>query len=124
MIRYLQRVTQALAAVRTHEAVFAIVLQDALDALGGIVEPSFWSRMEACRSSLRGQDDHSVWQDGDLRGHPPSPDALRSNTPLFFSHHGDLTAAYQSWKPIRRRRSVATRSCRWWKRDARWVPSC
>ena len=95
LIRYLQRVTQALAAVRTHEAVFAIVLQDALDALGGIGGAILLVQDGGLQVvARRGQDDDSVWQDGDLSGHRPSPDALRSNTPLFFSHHGDLTAAY------------------------------
>jgi signal transduction histidine kinase len=42
----------------------------------------------------RGHDDASVWQDGNLSGRRPGPDALRLNTPLFFPQSGDLVAAY------------------------------
>ena len=95
LITHLQRVTQALAAVRTQDGVFGLILQDALEALGGISGAVLLVKDAALHVAARhGQDDASVWQGGDLTGHRPSPDALRTNTPLFFSRYGDLTAAY------------------------------
>ncbi|AWN24293.1 GAF sensor signal transduction histidine kinase [Deinococcus irradiatisoli] len=90
-----QTLVQALAAVRTQESVFDLILRDGLEALGGIGGAVLLMHEGALRVAARhGPVEASVWQDGDLEGHRPSPDALRTNTPLFFSHHGELTAAY------------------------------
>ncbi|GGM20006.1 GAF domain-containing protein [Deinococcus aerophilus] len=92
---HLQGVTQALAAVRQQDEVFDIVLRDALDALGGISGAVLLVQDGRLHVAARsGQDGASVWQAGDLEGHRPSPDALRSNTPLFFGRSGDLATAY------------------------------
>ncbi len=92
---HLQGVTRTLVAVRTQEEVFDVVLRDALDALGALGGAVLLVKDKAYSvAARRGYADASVWQDGDLDAHLPGSDALRSNTPLFFSHHGDLTAAY------------------------------
>ncbi|GGO38982.1 hypothetical protein GCM10008949_46410 [Deinococcus humi] len=95
LLTHLQKVTQALAAVRQPDAVFDIILGDALDALGaisGVVLLVEQAQLQV--AARRGHDDASVWQAGDLSGRRPSPDALRLNTPLFFPQSGDLVAAY------------------------------
>lgn len=94
-MHHLQEVTQALAAVHGPDQVFDIVLRDALKALGGISGAVLLVERGQLQVAARsGQHTASVWQAGALEGHRPSPDALRSNTPLFFSNSGDLAAAY------------------------------
>ncbi len=91
----LQSLTEALAAVRTQQEVTDLLLRDArgaLNAVSGAVLLVQDGRLHVVDRS--GHDDASVWQDGDLDGHRPSPDALRANTPLFFREGGALTAAY------------------------------
>ena len=95
LLTHLQSVTQALAAVRQSDEVFQIILGDALNALGaisGVVLLVEQTQLQVV--ARRGHDDASVWQDGDLSGRRPSPDALRLNTPLFFPESGDLVAMY------------------------------
>ncbi len=95
LMGHLQHVTQALAAVRRQSEVFDLVLSDALEALGGVGGAVLLVEGNRLRvAARRGHEDLSIWQAGDLQGHRPSPDALRTNTPLFFTHHGDLAAAY------------------------------
>ena len=95
LISQLQHVTQALAAVRQQAEVFDIILQDALEALGGVSGAVLLVQENQLHiAARRGHDDASIWQGGDLSGHRPSPDALRLNTPLFFSNYGDLVATY------------------------------
>ncbi len=95
LIIQLQHVTQALAAVRQQPEVFEIILRDALQALGGIGGAVLLVQDDQLQiAARRGHEDVTVWQSGDLDGHGPGPDALRSNTPLFFSKHGELAAAY------------------------------
>ncbi|GGL79323.1 hypothetical protein GCM10010840_16500 [Deinococcus aerolatus] len=91
----LQALTQHLAAVRTQDQVTDLILHDALQALGGIGGTVLLVRDHALKVVARhGQTQASVWQDGNLEGPRPSPDALRSRTPLFFEHAGALVAAY------------------------------
>ncbi|GGO26346.1 hypothetical protein GCM10008949_17060 [Deinococcus humi] len=95
LLAHLLRVTQALAAVRQPNEVFDIILNDgltALNAISGTVLIVQGGRLHV--TARKGQDTASIWQDGDLEGHRPSPDALRSNTPLFFRKAGELVAAY------------------------------
>ncbi|WP_161884348.1 ATP-binding protein [Deinococcus alpinitundrae] len=95
LITHLQDVTQALAAVRVQEEVFGIILNDALQALqgiAGVVLLVAGNRLQV--AARRGHDDASVWRDGTLEDARPGPDALRANTPLFFSGGGDLINAY------------------------------
>ncbi|CAM4128109.1 GAF domain-containing protein [Deinococcus marmoris] len=95
LLAHLQHVTQALAAVRQADEVFDIILSDALAALGAISGVVLLVEQSHLRVAARsGHDDASIWQDGDLSGHRPSPDALCRDTPLFFSKSGDLVAAY------------------------------
>ena len=95
LISHLQSVTQALAAVRQQDEVFSIILNDALKALAAIGGAILLVQGDQlCVAARRGHDESSVWQDGHLGERRPGPDALRANTPLFFSHHGDLAAAY------------------------------
>jgi len=51
---------------------------------------------ELCMTARQGQDQQgtSIWQDGPLEGHTPATDVLRTRRPLFFSHGGELVAAY------------------------------
>nr|WP_280527632.1 GAF domain-containing protein [Deinococcus humi] len=91
----LQGLTEVLAAVRTQQEVTDLLLRDArgaLNAVSGAVLLVQDGRLHVV--ARRGDDDASIWQDGDLDGHRPSPDALRTNTPLFFREGGELTAAY------------------------------
>ncbi len=95
LLAHLLRVTQALAAARQPGEVFGIILNDALTALNaisGTVLVVQGARLHV--AARKGQDTASVWQDGNLEGHRPSPDALRANTPLFFRKSGELVAAY------------------------------
>jgi len=95
LITHLQGVTQALAAVRRQDEVFGIVLNDALEALGGVSGAVSLVQGERLHIAARqGHDEASVWQDRALSDAAPSPDALRANSPLFFSHGGDLVRAY------------------------------
>ena len=95
LIIHLQGVTQALAAVRRQDEVFGIILNDALEVLQGIAGTVLLVQGERLHvAARRGHDDASVWQDSALSDSRPGPDALRTNTPLFFRHSGDLVAAY------------------------------
>jgi len=87
----LQELTQDLAAVFTQAEVFSLIMRDALEALGGSSGAVSLVQGERAR---RGHDGASVWQDTALRDSRPGPDALRANTPLFFSGGGDLVAAH------------------------------
>ena len=63
-----------------------IIFNDALNALSGIAGVVRLVRAITCASWPGGaHDDASVWQDSYLDAHQPGPDALRLNTPLFFS---------------------------------------
>ncbi|MBB6018735.1 ATP-binding protein [Deinococcus radiopugnans] len=91
----LQGLTEDLAAARTQQEVTDLVLHNtlpALNAVSGAVLLVQEGRLHVV--ARRGDDDASIWQDGDLDGHRPSPDALRAKTPLFFRESGELTAAY------------------------------
>ncbi|QFP77453.1 GAF domain-containing protein [Deinococcus sp. AJ005] len=91
----LQNLTENLAAVRTQQEVTGLVLRDALSALRAISGVVLLVQDGQLHVVARnGYDDASIWQDGDLEGHRPSPDALRRDTPLFFQESGELAAAY------------------------------
>ncbi len=95
LMTHLQDLTQHLAAARTQDEVFELILRDTLDALWGIGGTVLLVQGDQLQvAARRGQTGVSVWQAGNLAGPGPSADALRLNTPLFFGAGGELAAAY------------------------------
>ncbi|GAA4013444.1 hypothetical protein GCM10022631_26360 [Deinococcus rubellus] len=95
LMNRLQGMTQDLAAVYTQTEVFELILNDALEALGGISGAVLLVQDDRLRvAARRGHDDASVWQDVTLSDAHPSPDVLQTNTPRFFNGGGDLVRAY------------------------------
>ncbi|UQN08296.1 ATP-binding protein [Deinococcus sp. QL22] len=95
----LQAVTEALAAARTQEDVFEIVLTPALEAMSAIAgvvmlvdETGERLTMAARKGYEAGR--QTLWQDGPLDGSVPAADALAQYRPLFFEQQGDLIWAY------------------------------
>ncbi len=95
----LQAVTEALAAARTQEDVFGIVLtpvMEALDAISGAVLLVNGSnkRLEIAATQGHEQEAQTLWQDGPLDDNVPAGDALARHEPLFFEHQAALVQAY------------------------------
>ncbi|AFZ69189.1 ATP-binding protein [Deinococcus peraridilitoris] len=99
LIARLQDVTEQLAAARTQEQVFVIVLQPALQALkalAGVVLLVNAAKDRLEIAAVQGYEEgaQTIWQNGPLNGNGPAGDVLRKNTPLFFEHQDDLLRAY------------------------------
>nr|WP_246580644.1 GAF domain-containing protein [Deinococcus aestuarii] len=99
MSERLQDVTEALAAARTPEEVFEVVLEPALDALEAIAGAvllvgASGDRLEIAATQGYERGAQTVWQDGPLDGNVPAGDALKRHEPLFFEHEGDLKRVY------------------------------
>lgn len=96
MLRHLQKVTEALADTTSQDAVFQVILQPALNALGaaaGTVLLLDGSELHPVASSGL-ENVISLWQDGPLSEHAPTSDVIHSRAPLFFEHSEDLKRAY------------------------------
>ncbi|KEF34125.1 hypothetical protein RDMS_08835, partial [Deinococcus sp. RL] len=95
----LQDVTEALAAARTAQEVYRVVLSPALTALGAIAGAVLLLSASGERLELAALHGHeagaqTVWQDGPLEPDLPAGDALRRREALYFEHEGDLLRAY------------------------------
>ncbi|MFC4637461.1 GAF domain-containing protein [Deinococcus hohokamensis] len=94
----LQRVTEALAAARRQDEVFAVVMEAALGALEAVAgavllvsADGAWLTLAAAQGQASGQ---TLWQDGPLNREVPGGDALLRREALFFEHEGALVRAY------------------------------
>ena len=101
LLEQLQLITEQLAAATTPAAVYQIVLEPALRALGAVSGLVMLLNLESGVPCLNTVAQHghvagvpSIWQPTDLSDTAPSTDALRGRVPLYFSHSGDLRAAY------------------------------
>ncbi len=95
LLARLQGVTGELAAARTQQAAFGLLLGPALEAVGAVGGAALLASGNRLDVAARGGPaSASVWQDGSLGSAGPGADALRSGQPLFFGHAGALTAAY------------------------------
>ena len=102
LLEQLQPITEQLAAATTAADVYQVVLEPALRALGAVsglimlldkaADDSPCLRTVAQHGHVAGVP--SVWQPTPLTDTAPTTDALRRRTPLYFSHSGDLKAAY------------------------------
>ncbi|WP_133161884.1 GAF domain-containing protein [Deinococcus koreensis] len=95
----LQELTEQLAAARTPDEVFRVVLTPALAALDAVAGAVLLVDEEASRLTLavtQGDeaDVQTVWQDGPLERAVPAGDALERHEALFFEHPGELARAY------------------------------
>lgn len=95
----LQSVTEALAAVRTQQDVFRVVLTPALqavDAVAGAVLLVDQTGQYLTVAATQGHEEgaHTLWQDGPLTSSVPAGDALKRQEALFFEHEGALMRAY------------------------------
>ena len=94
----LQDVTELLAAARTQDDVFAVILRPALEALGAISGTVLLLSADGRRllHAVTESEEHRplLWQDGPLESSLPTGEALARHVPLFFEHAGALTAAY------------------------------
>ncbi|WP_261664930.1 GAF domain-containing protein [Deinococcus sp. Marseille-Q6407] len=99
LAEHLQDMTERLAATRTQEAIFQIVLQPALqslDAIAGaiLLIDSSGEQLEVAATRGYSAEAQTIWQDGPLTGNVPAGDALKQHEALFFEHQGDLLKAY------------------------------
>jgi signal transduction histidine kinase/putative methionine-R-sulfoxide reductase with GAF domain len=90
---------EALAAARTQEDVFGIVLAPALEALNAVagavlLVDDTGQRLQL--AALQGYEEsaQTLWQDGVLDGNIPAGDALERQSALFFEDQGALVEAY------------------------------
>ena len=96
LLGHLQKVTEALADTTSQDAVFQVILQPALNALGaaaGTVLLLDGNELHPVASSGL-ENVISLWQDGPLSEHAPTSDVIHSRAPLFFEHSEDLKRAY------------------------------
>ncbi|CAM4128081.1 ATP-binding protein [Deinococcus marmoris] len=96
---HLQHVTENLAAASTQDAVFAVILTPALEALQAIAGAILLVNAQQTRlncAATRGEEAGAptIWSDGPLSDPVPAADVLRSRKPLFFEHAGAVQAAY------------------------------
>lgn len=95
----LQNVTEALAAARTREEVFGVVLHPALEALKAVagavllVDDS-GQRLQLAAAHGQARQAQTLWQDGPLDRDLPGGDAIFRQVALFFEHEGELLRAY------------------------------
>ncbi len=114
LAEHLQDVTETLAAARTQDEVFGIVLRPALQALGAIAGAVLLVDKRGETLVLAGTHGYAagaqtIWQDGPLDGNVPAGDALSRKQALFFEQGGDLHAAYPELEArIGTRASVAS----------------
>ncbi|PNY79259.1 GAF domain-containing sensor histidine kinase [Deinococcus koreensis] len=94
----LQEVSEALAATSTPEAIFDIILNPALQALGGLGGAIF---LVDDRGTLRiaaryghQAEERLVWQDGSLASGTPVGDVVLARAPQFFHHRDALLNTY------------------------------
>jgi K+-sensing histidine kinase KdpD len=97
----LQDVTEALAAAKTQQDVYEIVLKPALmalDAISGTVllVSGSGGRVSVAARQTRPEEAESqaFWSDGLLEEAGPIRDVLTGHRPLFFEQAGDLALAY------------------------------
>ncbi|GMA15469.1 hypothetical protein GCM10025871_18000 [Deinococcus metallilatus] len=95
----LQNLTEALAAARTPQEVFGIVLRPALGALGAVagavlLVSGAGDRLEVAATQGHEAATPNFWQDGPLDPALPAGDALARHEALFFEHEGAMLAAY------------------------------
>lgn len=95
----LQEVTEQLAAARTPDEVFRVVLTPALEALKAVAgavlvvdEGQKTLTLAATQGYEAGA--QTLWQDGPLDETVPAGDALKRREGLFFEHPGELVRAY------------------------------
>ncbi|ADV67869.1 PAS domain S-box protein [Deinococcus maricopensis] len=95
----LQDVTEALAAARTADDVYRVVLHPALDALNAIagavllVNDAGDTLSMAARQGYP-QDAQTIWQDGPVQVNIPAGDALLHRHALFYEHRDALLHDY------------------------------
>lgn len=99
LIARLQDVTERLAAARTQEDVFTVVLEPALAALQAIAGAVLLVNgpgdgLELSATCGYPEEAQTLWQDGPLDGALPAGDALQRRQALFFEHEGDLLRTY------------------------------
>lgn len=99
LITRLQAVTAELAAARSEQAAFDLLLGEVLEAVGAVGGAVLRVRGETLRVAARRGPAASVWQAGPWQEGPlgdatPGADALRRGQPLFFRDGGELSAAY------------------------------
>ncbi|MFC5846798.1 GAF domain-containing protein [Deinococcus petrolearius] len=95
----LLEVTETLAAARTPETVFGVILTPALEALNAAAGAVLLVGAEAGRLKLVAAQGHAagaqaLWHGGPVTERTPTGDALRRQEPLFFEQPGDLVRAY------------------------------
>ena len=96
---YLQDITEALAATRTHQEVIEIILTPAVKALGavaGIVLLVNATDQQLKIAGSQGYQDGTliIWQEGPVEDHVLIADILRLREACYFEQVGSLKAAY------------------------------
>nr|WP_246363305.1 ATP-binding protein [Deinococcus budaensis] len=95
----LQAVTEALAAARTQQDVFRVVLTPARQALNAVAGAVLLTDEAGERLNLAAVEGHAegvltLWQAGPLAQNAPAADALGRREALLFEHQEDLVRAY------------------------------
>ncbi|UQN08988.1 ATP-binding protein [Deinococcus sp. QL22] len=95
----LQSVTESLAAATSPAAVFQIVLEPALQALGAIAGAVLLVKeneqgLQVAATQGYAEGEQTLWQDGTLDAFSPVQDCLQQRTALYFEHQDAFLTAY------------------------------